>query len=948
MATNVRCVLGRCRELARIALVAVPMAARAQSVQGLLLRADSVPAGGVIVAASRVETDSVVARTITSGNGRYLINVPVGKVQLRALRVGHKPVVIGEFTLAAGERRDEHFVLPDAPIELQAVTTETSTSCRTTGTSGAKVATVFEEARKALLSTQLRSVEGAPTVRLSLYRQVRPGGNGAVAPPRHEFQQGPSLTPFESLPPDSLAKVGYMRSDVMGWTFWAPDADVLLSETFASSHCLSLAADTVRRAGWIGLAFRPANVRRNFVDVSGTLWLDRATSELRRMDYRYEGLPLPMGRVEAGGEMEFTRLSDGMWFVNKWEIRMPRMAVLPGTRRPAGVSVRGGMVWRMSRGEDLLYSNGLKEPKAVANATRPSEGPEVVAEAPSTDTVCTPRAESAGGGLLSGAVHDERGAPLADAIVVAEWQGEYGTSMRGLTWETRTLTSLTGPDGTFAACGIPDDRLLKVTATFGAHSSRTVAVRVGEGERRVIVEMRIVGASADSAGNAEVDPDPSKQMPSPRAQPTIAPSAFVIQGVAFDSIAGRPLVGTTVEVASTPPQHAPRSVVTDSAGRYRFDGLVAGQYTVGFFTETLAALGLDDVTRNVTLAVDSVTDVDLAIPSSASVRAIRCGDIQTYSTGMLVGTVRDAERKATITGAKLTLKWTALALDAGTYRVVTEQATATIEGDGTFVVCHLPVDAALDLTVLAPGHRDVNGPVVTIPGNGIARLDVLLVDSGATSGPAMLRGRVVRESGKAVTSGRVVVPALGRDVPVQDGTFVVAGMPVGTWVAESRVIGVEPQAMVVTVTTDAIRPVTFTVSDHPQKLDVVSVIGKPSPQLRLLDEVLRRKRIGMGTTFLPGSPALQTATWVADVMKEARGFRFRSPTDIRGRLDCKPVAVFVDGLRIPDGFANVDAFVRPNEVLAIETWPDILLAPVQYRVAALGCALVLIWTKRAF
>jgi hypothetical protein len=315
---------------------------------------------------------------------------------------------------------------------------------------------------------------------------------------------------------------------------------------------------------------------------------------------------------------------------------------------------------------------------------------------------------------------------------------------------------------------------------------------------------------------------------------------------------------------------------------------------------------------------------------------------------MLVGTVRDAESKATISGAKLTLKWNALAFDAGNYRTVPQQATATIGGDGTFLVCHLPVDAALDLNVLAPGHRRVEGPVVTIPVNGIARLEMLLVDSGATSGPATVWGRVVEESGQAVMSGRVVVPALGRDVPVQDGTFVVANLPAGTWVAESRVIGVEPQAMVVTATTEVPSPVIFTVSDHTQRLDVVSVIGKPSPQLRLLDEVLRRKRIGMGTTFPPGSPALQTATWVADVMREARGFSFKNPTDIRGRMNCKPVAVYVDDLRIPDGFAGVDVTVRPHEVLAIETWPDILLAPVRYRISAHGCALVLIWTKRTF
>ena len=96
--------------------------AAAQSLQGTLLRADSVPAAGVIVVASRGMQDSVLARTITNGNGRYSLDVPAGALRLRALRIGHRPVLIGEFTLAAGARRDMRTVLPNDPIVLATVT----------------------------------------------------------------------------------------------------------------------------------------------------------------------------------------------------------------------------------------------------------------------------------------------------------------------------------------------------------------------------------------------------------------------------------------------------------------------------------------------------------------------------------------------------------------------------------------------------------------------------------------------------------------------------------------------------------------------------------------------------------------------------------------------------------------------------------------------------------
>jgi hypothetical protein len=162
-------------------------------------------------------------------------------------------------------------------------------------------------------------------------------------------------------------------------------------------------------------------------------------------------------------------------------------------------------------------------------------------------------------------------------------------------------------------------------------------------------------------------------------------------------------------------------------------------------------------------------------------------------------------------------------------------------------------------------------------------------------------------------------------------------------------------------------PAQFVVSDQSQKLDAVTVVGKKDPTSRLLDEVLQRKRLGFGTTFLPGSPTLKSASQVSDVMRDARGFRVRGrgqvdgrslTPNITGRTDCQDNAVYVDDVLQSGGFADADMIVFPSEVLAIETWPDIRLAPVQYRIAktvnapTMGrsrprtyCAVVLIWTK---
>ncbi len=440
-----------------------------------------------------------------------------------------------------------------------------------------------------------------------------------------------------------------------------------------------------------------------------------------------------------------------------------------------------------------------------------------------------------------------------------------------------------------------------------------------------------------------------------------------VRGTVFDSVAGRPLAGAVVQAAVPGAATAPWTATTDSAGRFRMVNLPAGTFVIGFYHDALTDLGLDAPTRSVELVAGAEVTADLAIPSSETIRTLRCGESPPFASGMLVGSVRDAENRSAIADTKAVVHWRAFALDSANYRVVEASATATIGDDGSLLVCHLPTDVPLDLLVSAPGHWEVAGTVVTVPASGIGNLVVLLADSALTTGNGIVRGRVTRESGKVVEAGQVVLKALGREVPVRNGEFVAANIPAGTWVAEARVIGVEPQGVLVTATAGEVTTAAITVSNGPQRLEAVTVVGKMDRDLRLLDDVLRRKRIGMGTTFLPGHPALRSAHFISDVMREARGFLYQGPTKILGRAingaPCPNVAVYVDDVRQPDGFALVDHAASIKDVLAIETWPDLSLAPVQYRRAMkiMGganpsygapmpepppCALVLVWTRR--
>ena len=96
---------------------------------------------------------------------------------------------------------------------------------------------------------------------------------------------------------------------------------MLLSDAFLSTHCFRAVEDD----GRIGLSFEPAP-ERQLSDIAGVLWF-AGDGVLDRIEYRYRGLPQELRDERSiGGEIVFTQLQGGVWVVQDWRIRMPRMA----------------------------------------------------------------------------------------------------------------------------------------------------------------------------------------------------------------------------------------------------------------------------------------------------------------------------------------------------------------------------------------------------------------------------------------------------------------------------------------------------------------------------------------------------------------------------------------------------------------------------------------------
>jgi hypothetical protein len=161
--------------------------------------------------------------------------------------------------------------------------------------------------------------------------------------------------------------------------YFAPDADVLLSETFRRDHCYGTTEGGRDRRGLIGLTFEP-RPDRTVGDVRGTVWVDARTFELRFVEYRYTRLDRE-GAERVGGEVHFARMPSGAWIVRRWFIRMPGQSRYAGP--PVGVEGRvpsvnvRPTVFRLLEEGGFVLAEGLRtfdRPATLAGLVTDSAG----------------------------------------------------------------------------------------------------------------------------------------------------------------------------------------------------------------------------------------------------------------------------------------------------------------------------------------------------------------------------------------------------------------------------------------------------------------------------------------------------------------------------------------------------------------------------------------------
>ena len=338
----------------------IPLDASAQVVRGRLLDGATGLGGAMmtLVHANGAEVD----RTLTRGDGLFQIKAPTpGRYRLRADRIGYATTFSEYFMLAAGKVVGIDVSASVEAISLEGIEAGGERRCGVEPKEGVKLARVWDEARKALTAAAWTQERGYYQYEMrNLEQQLDPRDNKLVSEQR-SYNRSYVKTPYVSRPADSLVEGGFARITGKESVYWAPDAEVLLSDAFLSSHCFSLRTDKDRAPGLIGLRFEPESGRET-PDIGGTLWIDPRTSQLERLDFRYRNMNYPgeIGIDGAGGTLEFEALPNGTWIVNSWRIRMPRWGMRTNqlTGREIGVVeaivVQGGDVLKVHGNEGTV------------------------------------------------------------------------------------------------------------------------------------------------------------------------------------------------------------------------------------------------------------------------------------------------------------------------------------------------------------------------------------------------------------------------------------------------------------------------------------------------------------------------------------------------------------------------------------------------------------------
>ena len=418
----------------------------------------------------------------------------------------------------------------------------------------------------------------------------------------------------------------------------------------------------------------------------------------------------------------------------------------------------------------------------------------------------------------------------------------------------------------------------------------------------------------------------------------------------YDSLAGRPLAGATVQVVSaTDPTAFSRSGDTDSLGRHVFAGIPAGRYTVGFMHPLLDTLGIEAPVRRLDVDEDRPTRLELFVPTPARLRAALCGQqAGSDSSATIIGTVRDPRDMMPLANATVHGGWLEITFTAGSMRQRPAGIDATTGDNGWFVLCGLPTGT---VTVTARhGADSTHALEFPLQPGEIRRRDFFV----ATAGRGKLAGRIVAaDSGGGLGGAQVRVADGASTVADATGTWELAGVPLGTRMLEVRAIGYYPERRPVDVVAEG-QPIEVTLSTFQAVLEAVRVTADRVANADIAAFEQRARSSGMGRYVNADRIMAQNPISTSDLFRMMPGFIGDGSIQMKSNfsdgggnfgVSCAP-EVYVDGhLMRGIGASELDGLVKPEDIAGMEVYSAGSPKPMQFDSGMSGCGAIVIWQK---
>lgn len=433
-----------------------------------------------------------------------------------------------------------------------------------------------------------------------------------------------------------------------------------------------------------------------------------------------------------------------------------------------------------------------------------------------------------------------------------------------------------------------------------------------------------------------------------------------LQGFVMDSIHDVPLANAVVVVEGTG-----RSGVTTEAGTYEIDSIPAGRHRVLLMHPILDTLGGPLANGPYPFEAGKAHSLDLSIPSGERLAAVLCTPAQrARGPAIMLGYVRDPDTGEPAIGAKVQLVYEVADVIG---RKIPRVPEVVVDSTGFYKLCGLPADMSGKVQVFRNGISSGEVPVevknnVALRAFSIvaqhAQIAEVKTDSGkvirVVKGTARVSGKVMDKNGRPLEGARVTLQgASGGTTAITkaNGEFTLDSLPSGTQAIVVRKLGYAVTEAPVELAANQVARTEVRMGDFVPTLQTVVVEAE---QNKALADVgyLSRKQSGMGR-FYEGDQINKNAMLFSDVMRIDPSLRITPTgdgrtytiTDARNAaggcvtywVDNTPWETMTPG--------DIDNFVRPNEIVAIEVYHGSQTPPQFTRPGQSGCAAIVVWTE---